>query len=1628
MTSSMPLSPAQRDFLRRRVESARSTPAETIAQYGESTAPLSFAQERLWVMDQITGNNHNYNVYHAMRLIGALDAAALRRALDRLVAQHESLRTTFVTDDAGPRQDVAPPAPVQFEEQDLEGLPAGRRDAAAQEHILTACRQPFDLARGPLFRAVLLRCSGREHLLVLVLHHIITDGWSTQILARDLAAFYGGESSIGSPVRYVDYAAWQREQLVGDTRAKLIRYWRAALADQPQVLQLPTDHAGAPGGMNVGAEHRVLISAELLRRLREVAKAQETSLFVVLLTAVRILLRAHTGQDRFILASSIAGRIRPELEEVVGNFVNTLALGGELRGDLTFREAVSQEHSTMMGAVAHQELPFDIVVRELSLERDLGRNPLAQVFVQFDEGGAEGWRLPGLTVEELRVSNDVAKFDLSFFFRDLGDVAVLTIEYAVALFDAATIQRLGDRLVQLLRSATGNPECSLARTIILPESEQRTLRDAWNDTVVDISLATLPDLLADRAKRSGDAVAIRFGNHSLTYRDWECQANRLAGFIRSRGVKSGDLVAVFLERDLYLPVAMIAIQKAGAAYVPLNPGEPAGRIKLILEDARPAMVLTQQKLRTELPADCANVLLLENCSDEIDAMSDGAVVGDWRPDDLAYVIFTSGSTGRPKGVAVPHRGIINFLLTMAQRPGITDKDVLLAVTTPSFDIAALELFLPLMVGAQTVIADQASLLDGRRLRQLIADTGTTILQATPATWRLLAGAPELANVTALVGGEALTLDVAVPLVEAASAVWNMYGPTETTVWSTIRRLEERDLRDGAGAMPIGRPIGNTTCFVLNSELQMVPAGVAGELHIGGDGVARGYYGRPGLTAERFVPNPYGHPGSRIYRTGDLVRYRSNGDLEFLGRNDHQVKIRGYRIETSEIAAHLVAHEKIDQAVVTAHEYGPGDTRLVAYIKTSGADNTELRRYLAVRLPSYMIPSTFVTLHDFPLTPNGKVDRKALPAPNRAPAAGAAQPPRTHYERVVGVIWAEILDAAVPSVHENFFAIGGHSLLAIQAVNRINETFDIDLEVRALLDTPTIEGLAAEVDTASRRPRNIAGRRDPVPGGLPVRASLGQERMWLLQQMSPNRPGYHLSVELRIKGRLDVDALQSALDLVTRRHQSLRTRLRWSGDKLWQVLEPAEGLHLVLDDLRGLSGAQETAEKLLNSAAGTLFDLADEPPMRARLVRLADEEHILSLVVHHAAADGWSLDLLRNDLSIAYRTAITREDGVLPEPPLQSAEYAEIQRSQIHDEDVRYWHEELEGLRPLTLMSVGSSASMTCDHCATVHFELTAELTGEVIAFAKARSTTPFVVLLAAYQGTIAKVAGRTDIGISTPVSVRTGTAAAELFGMFINTLVIRADLSNAPSFGELADRTRDRVARGLVHRHVPFESMVEKLTAPRDGIGRTVALPHFTCDAEEPARWSFQGLEVERLGDRTLSATHELALSITRSDNRFLGTLEFLSDHHEPAVMEAFVGEYVELLRDGVRAPESHISVVGRAADPPDLNEPAAGSSPSRPPAEPAECTIAEIWEELLGVPVEDVYQDFFSLGGNSLLVARLRTRLAEAFGVDLDMPVLFEKITVAAQADDIRQRIEDELAAITDYADLTSFIQQDEA
>ncbi|RKH14651.1 amino acid adenylation domain-containing protein [Corallococcus sp. CA053C] len=1053
-------------------------------------APLSFAQERMWFLDKWSPGSAAFHMPTAVRLSGTVDVEALRRALAVLVERHDTLRTTFQEREGRAMQIIAPTGEVSLEVMDLQGLPESEREAEAQRRVVSLAQQPFQLEQGPLLRTVLMILGGGEQVLLVDQHHIVSDGWSMGVLVHELAMSYracleGQPPPLNPlPLQYADWAAWQRDWLQGAELERQLAYWKGRL-NPHALLELPADKPRPALMSSKGARQVMHLSPALTQALKALGQREGRTLFVTLLSAFNVLLSRYTGQEDIVVGTPIAGRPRAEVEGLIGLFVNMLALRSDLSGRPSFRELMGRVHESTLDAYAHQDIPFERLVDALKPERHLSHTPIFQVMFVLQNAPMPALEAPGVVMEAKPVDTGTTKYDLSLLLVDLPQGLRVIAEYSTDLFEPATAERLLGHYQTLLEGIVAQPDLSISSLPLLPEGERHRVLKAWNDTAVTHPAeATLTSLIEAQVARTPDAVALEFEGTRLTYRELDARANQLAHALRKHGVGPEVRVGLCVERSLEMVVGLLGTLKAGGAYVPLDPGYPQERLGWMLEDARPPVLLVQERLLSRLPpSPGTQVVSLDTGWAEIAREPTTAPAPLATPDALAYIIFTSGSTGRPKGAMNAHGPVVNRLLWMQSAYRLTPDDVVLQKTPFSFDVSVWEFFWPLMTGAKLVVAKPGGHQDPAYLAGLINSAAVTTLHFVPSMLQAFLDEPGVEGCTSLkrvvCSGEALPLELKELCLRKlpGAGLHNLYGPTEAAVDVTFHACQPND---GRRSVPIGRPVDNTQIRILDAELQPVPQGAAGELYIGGVQVGRGYLARPSLTAERFIPDPYATtPGARLYRTGDVARWLPDGEVEYLGRADFQVKIRGLRIELGEIEASLEKHPSVRQAVVLAREDRPGQKRLVAYV--TGRESTPeagvLRAFLLERLPEYMVPSNVVVLERMPLSPNGKADRKALPAPE----LGGADPsrpfvaPGTAIEQQIAQAWKDLLHVERVGLDDPFFELGGNSLLALQLHRRLTAELGVQLALTDLFQYPTVRALATRLSRREEQPSEDAAQ-------------------------------------------------------------------------------------------------------------------------------------------------------------------------------------------------------------------------------------------------------------------------------------------------------------------------------------------------------------------------------------------------------------------------------------------------------------------------------------------------------------------------------------------------------------------------
>ncbi len=1491
---------------------------------------LSFSQNRLWVLEQLEALGPAYNIAAAVRMDGILDMIALERAFAELVRRHEILRTRFVTRDDQVFQAIDEAAPFRLALMDLSDLdPAQRADAIRRAEQDEAAHR-FDLAQGPLIRATLLRLSAQEHIILVTMHHIVSDGWSMSIVIREIGALYaafmeGRPSPLaGLPVQYADFAVWQRRWLQGEVLDKQVAYWKARLAGAPPALDLPTDRARPLTQSYRGASCTFELPKELTGALAALARQEGATLFMVLLAAFKVVLSRWSGQEDIVVGTPVAGRTHAETEDLIGFFINMLALRTSLAGNPDFRTLLRQVRDGALEAYAHQEMPFERLVEEVRPVRDLSRQPIFQTLVVLQNMPQERLELPGLTLRRVTEQRATAKFDLSLYLQETEHGLAGTLEYATDLFEQDTIERLKDHYRLLLEGVVADPEQPISLLPMLTGVEQHLLLEAWNDTAADFPRdKLLHELFADQAALTPDAVAVIHDQQQLTYRELDRRSNRLAHHLQSLGVGPEIIVGLCVERSPEMIVAMLAILKAGGAYLPLDPAYPSNRLAYMLRDAAARVIVTRTASHPSLPDQTAHIVDLDAHHHVIEACPDTPPASGADPASLAYVIYTSGSTGHPKGVMIVHEGVVNYITTLNRRYSVSSSDRVLQSSSISFDPSVRDIWCPLVAGAKLIVPHGLDQADRASSFGFVSSVGISlVLSVTPSVLNAPLSdeatepLPELRAL--LTCGEALSYETC-RLTRSRMGyhfpIVNQYGPTECTMSSTFFVVGDEP---AVGIVPIGRPIANRKVYVLDRHMCPVPIGSTGEIYIGGVGLARGYLNRPDLTAERFVPNPFGS-GGRLYRTGDLGRWRKDGNLEFLGRADHQVKIRGFRIELGEIEAVLLSHPEVRQAVVVAHQDESGDKRLVAYV-AGEASPRDLRAHTLNTLPDYMVPTAFVPLETMPLTPNGKIDRAALPHPDRDDGLARAEyvAPRTPTEEILANIWADVLQVSQVGVNDNFFELGGNSLLAMRMVSRVRNIFNIELPLRTLFEDPRVVELGHRIEIVQREERGVTAPRPvPVSRDGEIALSFSQNRLWVLEQLEALGPAYNIAAAVRMDGILDMIALERAFAELVRRHEILRTRFVTRDDQVFQAIDEAAPFRLALMDLSDLDPAQraDAIRRAEQDEAAHRFDLAQGPLIRATLLRLSAQEHIILVTMHHIVSDGWSMSIVIREIGALYAAFMEGRPSPLAGLPVQYADFAVWQRrwlqGEVLDKQVAYWKARLAGAPPALDLPTDRARPLTQSYRgASCTFELPKELTGALAALARQEGATLFMVLLAAFKVVLSRWSGQEDIVVGTPVAGRTHAETEDLIGFFINMLALRTSLAGNPDFRTLLRQVRDGALEAYAHQEMPFERLVEEVRPVRDLSRQPIFQTLVVLQNMPQERLELPGLTLRRVTEQRATAKFDLSLYLQETEHGLAGTLEYATDLFEQDTIERLKDHYRLLLEGVVADPEQPISLL----------------------------------------------------------------------------------------------------------------------
>ncbi|MHC0061927.1 amino acid adenylation domain-containing protein [Nostoc sp. UIC 10890] len=1512
--------------------------------------PLSYAQQRLWFLDQLEPNSSIYNIPLALHLVGNLNRAALEQSFQEIIDRHEALRTNFITVDGKPSQIIQTQINWTVSVVECEHLPLSEQEIATQQLAQQQAIQPFDLAEGALIRATLIVLSKTEHILLLCMHHIVSDAWSLGVFVQELAALYNaysqGEPSplTPLPIQYADFGIWQREWLQGEVLQNQISYWQQQLKDAPALLSLPTDRPRPAVQTFAGAIQEFALSVELSNQLTQLSQKQGVTLFMTLLAAFDTLLYRYTGQLDILVGSAIANREHSEIEGLIGFFVNTLVLRTDLSGNPSFSELLSRVRQIALGAYSHQELPFEMLVEALQPERDLSHPPLFQVMFVLQNAPMSGVELAGLTISSLPAQSTVAKFDLTLSMHNSSAGLVGIWEYNTDLFDASTIERMSGHFVTLLSGIVANPEERISQLPLLSEKEQQQLLVEWNNTQADYPVdKCIHQLFEEQVELTPDAIAVVFENQQLTYQQLNCRANHLAHYLQSLDIKPDTLVGICVERSIDMVVGLLGILKAGGAYVPLDPEYPTERLAFMLEDAQVSILLTQQRLIDRLPEHQAKLICLDEAWEQIAQNNQDNPTSEVKAFHLANLIYTSGSTGKPKGVMVEHKGLCNLAQAQIQNFGLTSDSRVLQFASFSFDASISEILMALGSGATLYLGTKDSLLPGKPLIEQLSDRSITHITLPPSALAVMPGSELPALQTIIVAGEASSSEL-IRQWSAGRNFFNAYGPTEASVCAAIAKCTEDDDK-----ISIGKAIANVQVYILDEYLQPVPIGVPGELHIGGAGLARGYLNRPELTKEKFIPNPFGRsreageqrsrgaeilpnsqfpvpspqspiPNPRLYKTGDLARYLPDGNIEYLGRIDNQVKIRGFRIELGEIEELLNQYDDVQAACVIAREDNPGDKRLVAYVvghKQHPPTISQLRSFVSSQLPQYMIPHAFVMLESLPLTPNGKVDRRALRAPDsREGLEISFVAPRTPIEEILTQIWTQALKVDQVGIYDNFFELGGHSLLATQLVSRIRNIFKVELPLREFFAKTTVAELARSIEQLQQQDLELVSPPIlPRAENAELPLSYAQQRLWFLDQFEPNSAIYNIPMALRLVGTLNQVALEQSLYEIINRHEALRTNFVIVDGKPSQLIQTQTNWTVSVVDLKHLSTTEQeiATQQLAQKQANQPFDLANQALVRATLIVLSETEHILSVCMHHIVSDAWSMGVFIQELAALYNAYSQGEPSPLTPLSIQYADFAIWQRNWLQGSvlqtQLSYWQQQLKAAPALLSLPTdrprGSVQTFAGGH---QEFALSVELSNKLTKLSQEQGCTLFMTLLAAFDTLLYRYTGTEDILVGSPIANRNRNEIEGLIGFFVNTLVLRTDLSGDRSFNELLGRVRLMAIDAYAHQDLPFEMLVEVLQPERDLSHTPLFQVMFALQNVPMSEIELTDLTISSLPVESTTAKFDLFLSIQNTGNGLVGVWEYNTDLFDASTIERMTGHFVTLLSGIVANPEERIS------------------------------------------------------------------------------------------------------------------------
>ncbi len=1448
-----------------------------VRQQRPERLPLSYAQHRLWFLDRLGEASTEYNMPCALRLCGKLDCQALEKTINTIISRHESLRTHFAEIDGEPLQVIEPELQIKLLLEDLSGPDEEKQQA----HVMAALREeasfPFDLACGPLLRMRLLKLGEGDHLLLRTMHHIVSDGWSEGVFNRELSLLYeayceGRENPLKPlSVQYADFALWQRQWLEQEVLAGGLGYWKEQLAGIPERLELPTDRVRPPVQSFAAELCQVSFSREQTSALKQLSQSQQATLYMVLLTGFGVLLERYSGQEEVLVGSPIANRQEAQLEEMIGFFVNTLVMKVGVDAEKSVGELVSEVRRVALEAYEHQDVPFERLVEELSPERSLNTTPIFQVVFALQNAPWMPERMKGLELEPVPGDEMRVKYDLEVHAWEQEGEIVLSWLYNRELFDRWRMEQMGRHYVRVLEAMSADAQRKIGSLELLGEEERRQILEEWNRTAREIPETTVVELFEQQVQRTPEAMAAVFGEQELTYGELNERANGLAHVLIGEGIGPEDVVALALPRSLEMIVALLGILKAGAAYLPIDPDYPAERVAFMLEDAEPCCVITTCETAQRLPERVRRLMLDQ--VEMVEALEQSPISNpqEWervrplRLNNPAYVIYTSGSTGNPKGVLIGHYSLANS--TRARFHYYRDPVSRFLLASPFiFDSSVAGIYWTLCQGGTLLLPYERLERDPAQLARLMAESSISHLLCLPTLYSMLLEETKPGQINSLkcviVAGEACPSELPERHSDlfADAELFNEYGPTEGTVWSSVYGDCSKLSRI---AVPIGKPITNAQMYVLDQGLQPVPVGVAGELFIAGAGLARGYLKRPALTAERFVADPYGAPGTRIYRTGDLARWRADGNLEFMGRSDQQVKIRGFRVEPGEIEAALRELPEVAQAAVVAREHKHDEKLLVGYLVPAPGHNINpsvVRQRLAQHLPDYLVPAAIVELEALPLTPNGKVDRKALPQPQLI-SSDVYRAPRSPHEEILCSLFAEVLGVERVGIDDNFFQLGGHSLLATRLVSRVRAMLGVELAIRTLFESPSVAQLGRRLSESTIGRAALV--RQQRPERLPL--SYAQQRLWFLDRLAGGSIEYNMPVALRLRGELDRQALEKTINTIVTRHESLRTHFAEIEGEPVQVIEPELRIELRVEDLTALDEEERQVRVLagLREEASQSFDLARGPLLRMKLFKLGERDHILLRTMHHIVSDGWSEGVFNRELAELYQAFCEGRENPLKPLTVQYADFTLWQRNKLEggalDEGLKYWRQQLDGMAErLELPTDRVRPPVQSFDAELAQTILSVDLVERLKRLSQSQQATLYMTLLAGFGVLLERYSGQQDVVVGTPIANRQEAQLEEMIGFFVNTLVMRVKVDEEKRIEELVAEVRRVALEAYEHQDMPFERLVEELSPERSLNTTPIFQVIFALQNAPRIPEQMKGLELEPVSGDEMRVKYDL--------------------------------------------------------------------------------------------------------------------------------------------------------------------------